>query len=147
MWGPFSKFLDIRMSLLLPTENDSLTGYRFLESKSIVILTLWILSSFLLKYRIVKENYDLAMVFFFWILPDFLLEWLQFFSLFLLLPRPVFVFYFTLILSIQVPFLIYGLSSLQLSELIFIFLFFAASLSIFCRYPFSIKLLLLELLL
>ena len=147
MWGPFSKFLDIRMSLLLPTKNDSLTGYRFLESKSIVILTLWILSSFLLKYRIVEENYDLARVFFFWILPDFLLEWLQFFSLFLLLPRPVFVFYFTLILSIQVPFLIYGLSSLQLSELIFIFLFFAASLSIFCRYPFSIKLLLLELLL
>ena len=147
MWGPFSKLLDIRMSLLLPNMNDSLTGYRFLESKSIVILTLWILSSFLLKYRIVEENYDLAMVFFFWMLPGFLLEWLQFFSLFLLLPRPVFVFYFTLILSIQVPFLIYGLSSLQLSELIFIFLFFAASPCIFCRYPFSIKLLLLELLL
>ena len=65
MWGPFSKLLDIRMSLLLPNMNDSLTGYRFLESKSIVILTLWILSSFLLKYRIVEENYDLAMVFFF----------------------------------------------------------------------------------
>lgn len=146
MWGPFSKFLDIRMSL--SNMNDSLTGYRFIESKSIVILTLWMLSSFLLKYRIVEENYDLAVVFFFWMLPGFLLGWLQFSSLFLLLPRPVFVFYFTLILpSFQVLFLIYGLSSLQLSELIFIFLFFAASPSIFCRYPFSIKLLLLELLL
>ena len=65
MWGIFSKFLGMRMSLLPLNMHDNLTGQRFLESKSTVILTLWRFNSVLLKYSIVKENYNIEMDFFF----------------------------------------------------------------------------------
>lgn len=82
----FSKFLNMRMSLLPPNMSDCLAGHRF-EYKSIVILTLQKLNSLLLKYRIVKENYGIEMAFFlfyfiFSVLPGLLPGWCLLVSIF-----------------------------------------------------------------
>lgn len=114
----FSQFVAMRMSLLPPNMNESLAGHSFLKSQ-IVILTLQMLNSFLVKYRTVKENHNNESLSssFFLMLPGFS-AWIVLVIVFLFLfflqsSRSVFIFYFSLILpSIQVAFFLSKVSIL-----------------------------------
>lgn len=153
MWGIFSKFLGMRMSLLPLNMHDNFTGQRFLESKSTVILTLWRFNSVLLKYSIVKENYNIEMDFFSFFFffhgccQFFCLDGFSFFLFFFILVFTktrfcLFPHSFCLVSTYHFWFVISV--SFSLVNLIFIFIFFPACPSIFCRELFSIKLMLLE---